>query len=376
MPTLCLSDLHLHDDEQPYLFTSEKERVFCALAGELDAAGGRLALCGDILDLTGMNPPEKGLAAFFSSVLGKALPDRAKHRSVADRVVATHTRFPGFFAALRPFAAAGRLTLLPGNHDCELLTDEGRQALAGAIGVSLEQITFASDVVLDGGVAIYNHGHEFDPANLTPGGHWHNPGAALTAVLYQALMPALEAMGVDRKFAKAVPAVRPEENVVAGIQRLVGDQKKVGKLLVGFVVLLYQNGYFKEAAWYEKAIASGGWLTDLVVTPERVRAALRDEGGIKDLVASKAEEVRKRANPPPRVVVMGHTHDFDGRSQKYVNLGTWIDHMTGLSDGEIDQRDQSLPVLRVDETRAEVYDARDLLAKGKLTSCARLWSAG
>jgi hypothetical protein len=231
-------------------------------------------------------------------------------------------------------------------------------------------------VLLDGGVAIYNHGHEFDPSNLTPGGQWRNPGAALTAILYQALMPALAALGVDEKVAKAVPAVRPEENVVQGIQRLVRDPKTFGRLLVGFVVLLHDNGYFKDAHWYERAIAGGGWLTELVVTPDRVRAALRDDGEIKDLVASKAEDVRKRANPPPRVVVMGHTHDFDGRSRDYVNLGTWIDHMTGLSDDEIAKRDQSLPVLRVDGDAAAVYDARDLFAHGTLTSCPLLWSAG
>src|SRR5262245_56025832 len=102
MPAYCLSDLHLHDDEQPYLFTRDKERVFVQLAAEADRAGGTILFGGDVLDLTGMQPPERGLRRFYDAVLGPgARPPHERSRSIGDRVAAVAARFPDFFAALR-----------------------------------------------------------------------------------------------------------------------------------------------------------------------------------------------------------------------------------------------------------------------------------
>src|SRR5579863_2713815 len=131
------SDLHLHDDDQPFLFTDAKETIFVQMAEEIRAGGSELILAGDVLDLTGLQPPAKGLDEFFAKVLPPeiAVPVRVPMRSVTARVRAVQERFPLFFRALQPLAKEGRLHIIPGNHDFELTTDEGRCALATALEI-------------------------------------------------------------------------------------------------------------------------------------------------------------------------------------------------------------------------------------------------
>ena len=135
MAIYCVSDLHLHDDEQPFLFTADKERVLAALCDEVLRDGdSQLVLAGDFLDLTGMNPPDKGVREFFVRTLPASRVDDAVAtagvvRDAATRVHAVAARFPAAFAAIGKLAQAGRLVFVPGNHDWEAAYDaRGRQA--------------------------------------------------------------------------------------------------------------------------------------------------------------------------------------------------------------------------------------------------------
>ncbi len=380
MATYCLSDLHLHDDEQPYLFTAAKEKVFVALAAEADRAGATLLFAGDVLDLTGMQPPARGLARFFEAALGGAArPPREAERSVEERVAAVAARFSGFFGALAPFAAAERLRFLLGNHDVELNQAAGRAALARALRIPVEKLHFSDSASLEDGVFVSTHGHQWDEANRTPGHAARNPGAALTAVLYHALLPALQALGVAPRIAYAVPAVRPEEQVIDGLEQIIGDGAAVERLLVAFVTLLHENGYFRDDNVLERlaiTVAEHGVFTREVISPARVKAAMRDDGAMKQQLAAEAQKIRALTTPTPRVVAMGHTHDFDGGAPAYVNLGTWIDHVTGLDEARLAAADRSLPVLLVDGAGAAVYDASHLPAAGALAACPRMWASG
>ncbi|MBC7464879.1 MAG: hypothetical protein H7256_02715, partial [Bdellovibrio sp.] len=53
------------------------------------------------------------------------------------------------------------------------------------------------------------------------------------------------------------------------------------------------------------------------------------------------------------VIVMGHTHELD-TSERYANLGTWIDHLSGLTPNLVGHPESSLPVLKIDETRKAI----------------------
>src|SRR5580658_3796966 len=91
MSVYCVSDLHLHSEDQPFLFTPRKEAIFAHVAGEVAARGAEMVLAGDIFDLTGMTPPPEGLGAFFI----EALPDA--------------TLFPPAFPAAAQSLAPGQL---------------------------------------------------------------------------------------------------------------------------------------------------------------------------------------------------------------------------------------------------------------------------
>ena len=166
MPTYFLSDLHLHDAEQRYLFSAEKESAFVCLAKEIHERAGEMVLAGDIFDLTGMTPPLRGLDLFFAEVLPPEAQRRPEvirasvHRSIPEMLEALKASFPRFFEALSGLARERRVTFMPGNHDCVLKTLEGRQALDQMIGVPLSQ-TMVERVRLRG-FLLAAHGNQFE----------------------------------------------------------------------------------------------------------------------------------------------------------------------------------------------------------------------
>jgi UDP-2,3-diacylglucosamine pyrophosphatase LpxH len=368
------SDLHLHDDEQPYLFTDAKQAIFVQMAEEILANGSTLVLAGDVLDLTGLQPPAKGMADFFAKALpGQPAPPAVAQRSVTERVHAIRARFPKFFSALGSLAAEQRLQLVPGNHDFELTTEEGRAALADVLGVSVERLVL-QDTTRIGEFLVAAHGHEFDPSNQTTDGV-ENRGALITRVLYQAVVPALRILGVQE--ADAIPAVRPEENVVTGLEGLL-TKAKLHEFLVAFVELLRVNGYFHGLADAEVWVATH--LLTPLLSPENVRKQLADDTGISMTTRQAAEEVLSGKRtlqgvipPLPTVLILGHTHERDS-TENYVNLATWIDHVTGLSPTELAAADRTLPVVVIDGTSATQYNVQHLSAPSSVDQCPVFWT--
>ncbi len=103
-----------------------------------------------------------------------------------------------------------------------------------------------------------------------------------------------------------------------------------------------------------------------LLRPLELRAALADDTDLKELTRKHAlallagEEATIPLGPTPRAVVMGHTHELDA-TRDYVNLGTWIDHVRGLSPHDLVSVDRSLPVLVVyDDESAVLRDCREL----------------
>ncbi len=377
MVTFALSDLHLSDDERPALFTDAKERVFVALAAELDLRGGELVLAGDVFDLTAMSSPAMGLGDFFRDALprelGSGLRASVPARSAALRLESIHRRFPAFFEALRPIAHAGRLTILTGNHDCELNVASARAALTTEIGLGGEPIRFAATHrVAD--FALIAHGHALDSSNATERG-CQNRGAVMTQALEAALAPALGALGVPPDVVHAIAAVRPEENVVGGVARWLGAER-ASKLLRAFVDLLRKNRYFEGLGDVETWLAKHP--KGETVRADDVLEILADDSDLKARTRKAAIRVLEGkalapdGRPPPRVLAMGHTHELDA-SSRYVNLGTWVDHGRGLSPSDLIRVDRTLPVLSVDGETAVLRDAAAMPLVGRLDLCPRLW---
>jgi UDP-2,3-diacylglucosamine pyrophosphatase LpxH len=365
----CLSDLHLQDQDEPFLFTAEKEKVFARVCQEALDTGATLVLSGDVFDLTGMTPPAQGLAEFFSKVAPTARR-RPTATGVSAQIQSLHGRFPSFFSGLANLAKANRLWMIPGNHDCEIPSDAGRAALAQALGISTASLVLASEFRV-GDFLFTEHGNEYDDSNRTDHG-CKNRGATITAALYHAIIPALVALDVSPEAAHAVPAVRPEENIVNGLELYLGEDKaKV--LLLAFVELLRVNGYFTGLDDAKVWLATH--LLPFLVSPENVRKALADDTDLKSVTRSHAQAIlagqeQSSAGPVPKVVVMGHTHELDATSD-YVNLGTWVDHVTGLAPADLINVDRSLPVLVIDQERAALYDC--LAMTGRVDDCRVLW---
>ena len=380
MRLYCLSDLHLHDTRQRFLFTDDKEAAFVRMANEARDVGATLLFAGDLFDLTGMQPPAKGLEDFFAGVVPGKKIELAPRRSIEARIRGVVARFPNFFGALAPLAEQGRLIFLPGNHDHGIDSDEGKGALSAALKVPRERLRFAS--TLRAGAFFFGaHGHEFDPSNQTFDGA-DNPGAVIMSALYHAVVPALEALGIPEDVAGAIPCVRPEENIVPGLQGRL-DPETLHRLLLGFVKLLLENGYFVGHLERLKVHIATDLLTSLLLTPERVREALADDNDVKEMARTAALEILKGTHlgvdpgNPPEAVVLGHTHELD-MTESYVNLGTWIDHVRGLGDDDLQQADRRLPVLVLDEAQkwARLHDVQDVVARGNVKACPVLWRFG
>jgi UDP-2,3-diacylglucosamine pyrophosphatase LpxH len=365
----ALSDLHLQAPIEPFLFTEAKEAIFVRVAAEAHDTGARLLIGGDAFDLTGMTPPPNGLRAFFE-VLGLTLPARPTHRGVAAQLAALEQAFPALFESLRPLAATRRLHFIAGNHDCAIASEAGRTALGSALGVAPGDVsvsrTFRHEDIL-----FACHGNEFDESNSTEQGCL-NPGAVMAAALYHAVIPALDQLGFEQ-VAHAVPAVRPEENIVLGLEQFLGADRAAA-MLRALVALLLANGYFngwsRAQAWL--TIHALPWL----VSTARVRKVLADDTDLKAVVRDRAVDilngrgVSPSAGPAPSTVVMGHTHELDATG-RYVNLGTWIDHVRGLAPADIVCVERALPVLVATGSSASLHDCQGL--SGAVTDAPLLW---
>jgi UDP-2,3-diacylglucosamine pyrophosphatase LpxH len=378
MALYVISDLHLHDEEQEFLFSERKQAIFQALAAEIILRRGELLLAGDTFDLTGMAPPARGLARFFNGLSPHARIEPAvlrralEMRSISARMRALSARYRGFFEALTELAAQDRLIVIPGNHDCALHSDVGRRAFELALGEAGSRVRWTTARKY-GDFVFTLHGNEFDEANRTDHG-CANRGRVITEALYRGIMPALRALKVPEEVVAAIPAVRPEEEIVRGIEHYLGE-KEARKLLIGFVRLLEDNGYFrgvqKSMIWlvtHELPPVSS--LARALVTPERMRKALPDDSKLKHMARAGAGTLRGGS----QVVVMGHTHELDF-GEGYVNLGTWIDHVSGLSPEHLKAPDRRLPVLRarLEDQSAALWDAQGLERGLSLEACPVLW---
>ena len=116
------------------------------------------------------------------------------------------------------------------------------------------------------------------------------------------------------------------------------------------------------------------------ITPDRVRAILPKEadvirrsreGSLKLLAALKLHNPQLHE----AVIVSGHTHELDFTSRS-VNLGTWIDHIGGLTSQQIENADRNLPVLvSSSETGlTQLVNIHALESLGSLQKCPVLWS--
>jgi hypothetical protein len=114
---------------------------------------------------------------------------------------------------------------------------------------------------------------------------------------------------------------------------------------------------------------------NLYLTPDALIRSMPDESKMRHHVRKKAEELCQKLQPEIGVVVLGHTHELD-HSGTYMNLGTWIDHITGISLEHLRKIDNSLPVLRVErEGDVVLYDARDLARAQELRFCRRIYGS-
>lgn len=365
----ALSDLHLQAPIEPFLFTEAKEAIFVRVAAEAHDAGARLLLGGDAFDLTGMTRPPNGLRAFFED-LGLAPAARPAHHGVASQLAALQQAFPALFESLRPLAAKHRLHFIAGNHDCAIASEAGRAALGSALGVDPGDVS-VSRTLRHEDILFACHGNEFDESNSTEQGCL-NPGAVMAAALYHAVIPALDLLGFEQ-VAHAVPAVRPEENIVLGLEHYLGAERAAA-MLRALVALLLANGYFsgwsRAQAWL--TIRALPWL----VSTARVRKVLADDTDLKTVVRDRAVEmldgrgVAASGGPPPSTVVMGHTHELDA-TDRYVNLGTWIDHVRGLAPADIVCVERALPVLVATGSSASLHDCQGL--SGTVADAPLLW---
>jgi UDP-2,3-diacylglucosamine pyrophosphatase LpxH len=363
----AMSDLHLQAPVEPFLFTKAKEAIFAQVAEEVLASGSTLLLAGDVFDLTGMTLPS-GLKEFYAAI---GIPgEPPEDVAVTEQIAALARAFPDMFAMLSGLAKRGRLRFIPGNHDCAIASKDGRLALAKALGIQVGQLRIAAEF-RDGETLFGCHGNEFDAANMT-GTTCKNPGSAITSALYHAIIPALDHWGLP-EIGNGVPAVRPEEKIVPGLQVYL-DEKRLHTLLVAFVELLRVNGYFASRfhdmeMWIATHVASG------FITPAQVESRLHDDVQLSETTRHAAEKMLAAGPDAPKLVVMGHTHVFDGTSD-YVNLGTWIDHVGGLTREELATPDRSLPVLKIDDAR-HVGSVHDCQAwAGRVSECKMMWTWG
>lgn len=386
MATFIASDLHLMDHPESFLFNFEKEQAFVRLC-DFIGSNDQLILAGDIFDLTGMTPCQKGQLDFFQEVIPPSMWNQeliersSKLRTTEELLNSIKNIFPDFFSCLKKLALNRQLLFIPGNHDCAFLQENGKKSFAKILDVPSNSIQWKISVLIGNELAVL-HGNQFDPANKTDQG-CQNPGFTFTSALYHGILPALKMLGVPAVFLSALPAVRPEEESVVGIQHYLSAEVSQ-KLLIGFARLLQKNGFFFGRtvipAWFLNH--SFPFLSDLIlqkITPERVRSILPKEADMKfkarkDAEKMLAELIQQKPEFKNAVIVAGHTHQLDF-TDKYVNLGTWVDHIDGLSPTHIQMAERNLPVFVLkDDKQAQLFNILSIKQVKSLWDCPVLWS--
>jgi Calcineurin-like phosphoesterase len=163
-PLIILSDLHLGAGRDQVTGHRDPHDPFDhdeALASFLDHlvsdrphehAPARVLVLGDLLDFPSVAAPGYGRRA------SSARAALAKLEVVTDG-------HPGVFAALRRYlAAGGRLELVAGNHDLELLRPSLQERLAAALGAP-GAVTFHPWIYYLSGVVYAEHGHQHHDIN-------------------------------------------------------------------------------------------------------------------------------------------------------------------------------------------------------------------
>ena len=355
MKIYVVSDLHLFDRQESFLFNQKKEKIFCDLTDQILAEGSTLVLNGDIFDLTGMTPCRRGHREFFNEAVASPNLDlaiiekTATFRSTQELLNGIKNVFPSFFISLSRLARARRLIYIPGNHDCDFLNEDSRQVLSQILEIASTDIQWTRKFEYKN--LLITHGNEFDPSNQTFNG-CKNSGFLFTSALYQAVLPALRMLQVPELILSAIPAVRPEEETIVGLQHYLNDEN-LRKILNALARLLQRNGFFRGPrgipAWF--LAHPFPFITPFLlrnVTPERVRAILPVEEKLILTAREGARVLQKDRTDLSRLVVMGHTHELD-LQENYVNLGTWIDHISGLTPLQIEQSESSAPVFIYDD---------------------------
>jgi UDP-2,3-diacylglucosamine pyrophosphatase LpxH len=353
-----ISDLHLHEDSDARLFRDDRQgRAIAALCERIAREGAELILLGDVFDLTAMTPPEKGLKRFFESLNVEVEP--RPRRPVGELVRAAARANPRAIDALARLSEQVPVTLVPGNHDYQLASDEGGAALA-ATGLRLERSRSVVRTVA-GRTAVLQHGHEQDPGNAVPG----RGGEVMTQALHQAVIPFLRAHGAQRNVRMdpdRIVALRPEESAISVLERWL-DPKTFRRFFRAFVRLLAVN---------RKLPAPAAWLAGFV-SVDRIRTTVEhqdrlwERAGFTAMYALEGKRKLPHDAPSPDVVVFGHTHVLDWLVQQrrdgdglYVNLGTWTERCFDPSSPP----DDSLPVLVLQDAggrlRASLSDLAQL----------------
>src|SRR5438309_782937 len=119
MGVYVISDLHLDEDSDARLFCDDRQgRAIASLCERIARENAELILLGDIFDLTGMTPPERGLRRFFARL--EVEVEARPRRPVAALISAAARANPRAIDALARLSERTRVTLVPGNHDYQL----------------------------------------------------------------------------------------------------------------------------------------------------------------------------------------------------------------------------------------------------------------
>jgi len=341
--TLVVSDLHLHAGSDPAV-----AKDFARLLDQSPA--DLLVINGELFDLDRVAGEKRaGIGP------GKA----------AARVASILDKFPGVTAGLQNWLArGGRIVWLPGNHDAEICLPSVRQELWRRLGPAGKQVQFEDDVYRENGVHI-EHGHQHDPDN-----HFYPdtadavakqrlsalPLGCLTTRFLLCRIPAYEnradnhrgplsvLLRVLRNHRWATPWMvflyfisglrtafhallarrrgdAPPVSSMSGplkiVRRMYLDRVALAAALVAFLVLGFALGP-------NLAVLGAGlpFAAILLVPPGRKqRYRFRDRLGCQMAAGMR---IRRGA----RVVIMGHTHHPEGKTDAkgvYLNPGAFSD---------------------------------------------------
>jgi UDP-2,3-diacylglucosamine pyrophosphatase LpxH len=353
----AISDLHLGASGGARMFhdASQGQRL-ADLCAELSAESGELILCGDIFDFTAMQLPPRGLDAFADAVeMPELMKPRQSLLEMCQRIRA-HNRVA--LGALEAAAEEMPVTFIAGNHDRHLAGPDGRAAL-DALGLSKARLEAVQAVrTLGEFIAVFQHGHVWDPSNATPDGG----GEVMTSILHSAVIPFLRKLPQRtnvRVDPERVVLLRPEERVVPVLERWL-PPNIFNQFVDAFLELLVENGYLSR-------------VRAMLATRDRIRERLKvdddlwERSGHAALEALEGRRAIPGRPPPPDVLVLGHTHVLDwavqeGRVQRlYANLGSW----TARANDAAGPLDATLPALSIDGREGKLTaELRDLGNRG------------